>query len=173
MPTLETALVYPGACLVEGTNLSEGRGTTVPFQVIGAPFLDGVELGRRLEATGVLGAWIRPVSFRPSFEKHAGSVCHGVMLHVTNPLLFRPVSTYLSLITIARQLAGDAFAFRMTPYEFETTRLAFDLLAGSDRPRLAMQEGAAPEDVVALVTPVDPAWKEAVAEAEARVIRAA
>ncbi|HEY8944621.1 MAG TPA: DUF1343 domain-containing protein, partial [Polyangiaceae bacterium] len=169
MPTLETALVYPGACLVEGTNLSEGRGTTAPFQLIGAPFLDGAALAQKLDQTGVPGAWVRPASFRPTFEKHAGRLCHGVMIHVTNAQLFRPVATYLSLIAIARNLAGDSFEFRHSPYEFETEHPAFDLLSGSDRARRAILEGAAPDDVVAMVAPVDPAWKETLAAAEERV----
>lgn len=173
MPTVETALVYPGACLVEGTNLSEGRGTTTPFQLVGAPFLDGAALAAQLADTGVPGAWVRPVTFRPTFEKHAGQLCHGVMLHVTNAQLFRPVATYLALITLARSLAPEAFAFRDTPYEFETDKPAFDLLTGSDRARLAILDGARPEDVVALVTPVDPAWRDTVAAAEARLQRAA
>jgi uncharacterized protein YbbC (DUF1343 family) len=171
MPTLETALVYPGACLVEGTNLSEGRGTTTPFQLVGAPFLDGRELARRMETAGTLGAWLRPVSFRPSFEKHAGTVCHGVMVHVTNPQMFRPVSTYLALITLAQKLAPEAFAFRDTPYEFESTRPAFDLLTGSEKARRAILDGAAPEDVVALVSPVEAGLRDAVLEAEARLAR--
>jgi len=169
MPTLETALVYPGACLIEGTNLSEGRGTTTPFQLVGAPFLDGRELARRLRETGLLGAWVRPVSFRPSFEKHAGAVCNGVMLHVTNPSMFRPVATYLSLVAIARQLAPEAFAFRDTPYEFESDRPAFDLLTGSDKARAAILQGAPAEDVVALVAPVESRWKSLVLEAEVRL----
>ncbi|HET9957163.1 MAG TPA: DUF1343 domain-containing protein [Polyangiaceae bacterium] len=170
MPTLETALVYPGACLIEGTNLSEGRGTTTPFQTVGAPFLNGPELARELEATGVLGAWIRPVSFRPTFEKHAGHVCHGVTLHVTNPQLFRPVATYLSLIAIARRMAGEHFAFRHSPYEFESDRPAFDLLTGSDRARLAIQDGVSPEELVSMICPVDPAYRDLVLQAEARIL---
>lgn len=173
MPTLETALVYPGACLVEGTNLSEGRGTTVPFQVVGAPFLDGTALAQQLRETGVPGASVRPVSFRPAFEKHAGRLCHGVMIHVTNAQLFRPVATYLSLIAIARALAPEAFAFRDTPYEFETEHPAFDLLTGSDKARRAILDGAAPNDVVAIVTPVDPSYRELVLAAEARLAAAA
>jgi uncharacterized protein YbbC (DUF1343 family) len=173
MPTLETALVYPGACLVEGTNLSEGRGTTTPFQIVGAPFLDGSALAQKLDQTGIPGAWVRPVSFRPTFEKHAGKLCQGVMIHLTNAQLFRPVETYLSLITIARSLAGDAFEFRASPYEFETERPAFDLLTGSDRARRAIQDGASPDDVVSLVAPVDPSLREQVFAAEARLGRAA
>jgi uncharacterized protein YbbC (DUF1343 family) len=172
MPTLETALVYPGGCLVEVTNLSEGRGTTAPFQLVGAPFLNGEALCRALLETGAPGVMVRPVTFRPTFEKHAGKKCHGVMLHVTNPELFRPVATYLALITLARTQAPDAFEFRTTPYEFETTVPAFDLLTGNDRARAAILNGASPQDVIGLVAPVDPSLTEQVLLAEARLERA-
>jgi uncharacterized protein YbbC (DUF1343 family) len=109
------------------------------------------------------------VHFRPSFEKHANAVCHGVMLHVTNPRLFRPVAAYLTLITLARRMAPELFEFRTTPYEFESDRPAFDLLTGSDRARRAILEGAPPEDVVAEVAPVDPSLRALVLEAEARL----
>lgn len=172
MPTLETALVYPGGCLVEGTNLSEGRGTTAPFQLVGAPFLDGEALAEALVASGAPGVQVRPVAFRPTFEKHAGETCRGVMLHVTNAQLFRPVATYLRLIALARAQAPEAFAFRHTPYEFETTVPAFDLLTGSGAARAAIEAGATAEEVVALVAPVDPSMVEAVTLAEARLERA-
>jgi len=172
MPTAETALVYPGGCLVEGTNLSEGRGTTAPFQLVGAPFLDGDALAEALIASGSPGVQVRPVAFRPTFEKHAGQICRGVMLHVTSPLLFRPVATYLRLIALARAQAPEAFAFRHTPYEFETDVPAFDLLTGSSAARTALEAGASPEDVVSLVAPVDPSCVEAVLAAEARLERA-
>lgn len=172
MPTLETALVYPGACLVEGTNLSEGRGTTTPFQLVGAPFLDGRALAQALQERGVPGAQIRAVSFRPTFEKFAGEVCHGVMLHVTNPSMFRPVATYVSLLALARAQAPEAFAFRTQAYEFEHDRPAFDLLTGSDQARLALLDNASPEQVVELVAPVDPSYRALVEEAELRLTRA-
>jgi uncharacterized protein YbbC (DUF1343 family) len=172
MPTLETALVYPGGCLVEGTNLSEGRGTTAPFQLVGAPFLDGEALARELVAAGTPGVLVRPVTFRPTFEKHAGQRCHGVMLHVKNPGLFRPVATYLTLLTLARRQAPEAFAFRTSAYEFETEHPAFDLLTGSARAREAILNGAKPEEVIELVSPVDPSWRDVVAQAEARLERA-
>jgi uncharacterized protein YbbC (DUF1343 family) len=172
MPTLETALVYPGGCLIEGTNLSEGRGTTAPFQLVGAPFLDGEALASALIASGSPGVQVRPVAFRPTFEKHAGQTCRGVMLHVTSPHLFRPVATYLRLIALARAQAPEAFAFRHTPYEFETTVPAFDLLTGSAAARTALEAGASAEEVVSLVAPVDPSWAEVVREAEARLERA-
>jgi uncharacterized protein YbbC (DUF1343 family) len=172
MPTLETALVYPGGCLIEGTNLSEGRGTTAPFQLVGAPFLDGEALASALIASGSPGAQVRPVAFRPTFEKHAGQTCRGVMLHVTSAHLFRPVATYLRLIALARAQAPEAFAFRDTPYEFETTVPAFDLLTGSAAARTALEAGASAEEVVSLVAPVDPSWVDVVREAEARLERA-
>jgi uncharacterized protein YbbC (DUF1343 family) len=173
MPTVETALVYPGGCLLEGTNLSEGRGTTAPFQLVGAPFLDGPSLAQALAEAGTPGVMVRPVSFKPMFEKHAGKRCNGVMLHVTTPSLFRPVATYLTLITLARAQAPEAFEFRTTPYEFEATIPAFDLLTGSSEARTAIAAGASAEDVVATTAPVDPAWREAVLIAEARLERAA
>jgi len=172
MPTAETALVYPGGCLVEGTNLSEGRGTTAPFQLVGAPFLDGEALAEALIASGAPGVQVRPVAFRPTFEKHAGQTCRGVMLHVTNSQLFRPVATYLRLIALARAQAPEAFAFRNTPYEFETEVPAFDLLTGSAAARTALEASASPEEIVSLVAPVDPACVEAVLAAEARLERA-
>jgi uncharacterized protein YbbC (DUF1343 family) len=172
MPCLETALVYPGGCLVEGTNLSEGRGTTAPFQIVGAPFLDGRALSQKLLQSGLPGAIARPVTFRPTFEKHAGERCSGVMIHVTNAEMFRPVATYLRLIALARAQAPDAFEFRTSPYEFETTIPAFDLLTGSSAAREAIMTGTHPDDVAELIAPVDGSWAEVVREAEKRVERA-
>jgi uncharacterized protein YbbC (DUF1343 family) len=156
MPTLETAFVYPGACLLEGTNLSEGRGTTTPFQLVGAPFLDGVALAQKLGSTS--GAWVRPVQFRPTFEKYAGQVVNGVMIHVTEPFEFRPLRTYLSLIYHAYQLAPDKFEFLTRGYEFETEHPAFDLLTGSARARQLIVEGAPLEELISALCPVDEEW---------------
>ncbi len=173
MPTLETALVYPGGCLLEGTNLSEGRGTTLPFQLLGAPFLDGKQLAKDLgDSGGALGALIRPTEFRPSFDKHAGQICRGVAVHVTHPSMFHPVATYLRLISLARRQAPDAFGFRSTPYEFEHERPAFDLLTGSATARELISEGATPEDVVHAICPVDPSYREVLAQAEQRLAKA-
>lgn len=172
MPTVETALVYPGGCLVEGTNLSEGRGTTLPFQTVGAPFLDGRALARSLVDARLPGVMIRPHSFRPSFEKHAGQLCHGVVLHVTDPRAFRPVTTYLTLLTLARAQAPDAFEFLTRAYEFESERLAFDLLTGSDAARNAILAGATPNEVSELVAPVGPDWQESLRDIESLVAKA-
>jgi uncharacterized protein YbbC (DUF1343 family) len=169
MPTIETALVYPGGCLLEGTNLSEGRGTTVPFQMVGAPFLRSHELAEALREAALPGVLARPVSFRPTFDKHSGQICRGVMLHVTDPGSFRPVTTYLTLIALARAQAPEAFELRTSPYEFETTIPAFDLLTGSAEARLALVSGASASTLVDLVAPVSPEWRDVVTEAEVRV----
>ncbi len=156
MPSLETALLYPGGCLVEGTNLSEGRGTSFPFRVIGAPFLDGERLASALSDAALAGVMARPVAFKPSFEKHAGQLCRGVMLHVTAPAQFRPVTTYLTLLTLAYAQAPEQFQFLDRAYEFETDRLAFDLLSGSSAAREAIVAGASANEVIDLVAPVGP-----------------
>jgi uncharacterized protein YbbC (DUF1343 family) len=169
MPTVETALVYPGGCLIEGTNLSEGRGTTTPFQLVGAPFLEGALLARELRGSALSGLMVRPASFRPTFEKHAGTVCHGVMLHVTDPSTFRPVTTYLTLLALAYRQSPESFRFRTEPYEFEAEVPAFDLLTGSDAARSAIIGGASPSELCDLVAPVPTEWSDRVREAEARL----
>lgn len=170
MPTPDTALVYPGACLLEGTNLSEGRGTTTPFQTVGAPFL---EPGDFAEAVGPLeGAITRPVRFRPTFDKHAGQVCGGLMLHVRNEEKFRPVEAYLRIIAAAKRLAPEKFEFLSRVYEFESEHPAFDLLAGTPEARRLLNEGADVGELLALLCPPDPAFAETVAAAETLVERA-
>ena len=149
MPTLETALVYPGACLVEGTNLSEGRGTTRPFELVGAPFLDAEPFAARLNGRNLPGVAFRPVSFVPMFQKHAGRVCGGVQLHVTGRLAFRPVRTGLELLAAARELAPEAFSWRREPYEFVSDRPAIDLLAGGPGWRQALEAGEDPAAIAA------------------------
>jgi len=143
MPTLDTATVYPGLCLVEGTQLSEGRGTTRPFEQVGAPGIDPVRLADRLNNEITLpGVIFRPQWFQPAFQKHRGTVCGGVFLHVTDRAAFRPVLTGVALLkTIAREFP-DRFAWRTEPYEFVGDRPAIDLLYGTDALR---QSGILPE----------------------------
>lgn len=156
MPTLETAMLYPGACLVEGTNLSEGRGTAFPFRVVGAPFLNGDQLAQQMALAHLPGLMVRPAAFKPTFEKHQGQVCEGVMLHITDSRAFRPVTAYLTLLTLARSQAPEAFRFRTEAYEFEREKPAMDLLCGSPAVREAITAGASPNEVVELLAPVDP-----------------
>ena len=141
MPTPDAALVYPGMCLLEGTNLSEGRGTTRPFHLLGAPWLDGGQLARDLEAEGLPGVRFRAAGFTPTWDKHAGRLCHGVELHVHDADAFRPFRTGLACVAVARAQDPDRFAWRTEPYEFVTGVPAFDLLCGSDRERIAIEAG--------------------------------
>jgi uncharacterized protein YbbC (DUF1343 family) len=130
MPTPDTARVYPGGCLVEGTNLSEARGTTRPFELAGAPWLDGAALARALDGLSLPGALFRAASFRPAFQKHAGRVCEGVQVHVADRASFRPFLTYLALLQEARRQDPGAFDWRRESYEFVHDRPAIDLLLG-------------------------------------------
>ncbi|HEY2155141.1 MAG TPA: DUF1343 domain-containing protein [Isosphaeraceae bacterium] len=140
MPTPDTAAVYPGGCLIEGTNLSEGRGTTRPFELWGAPWLDPYELAEEIErelyACGLSpGVMLRPCSFQPTFQKHAGALCGGVQVHVTDPAAFRPVAVYTIGLAVASRLKEDRFAWRTETYEFVSNPIAIDLLYGSSRER--------------------------------------
>ena len=141
MPTPDTARVYPGGCLIEGTNLSEGRGTTRPFEWIGAPYLDGPRLARALERRGIPGVRFRPVGFEPAFHKWKSQRCGGVQIHVTDAARFKPFATYLALIAEARRQAPRHFRWRKPPYEFERVRLPMDLLCGGPGIRLALERG--------------------------------
>jgi uncharacterized protein YbbC (DUF1343 family) len=149
MPTLDTAFVYPGQCLVEATNLSEGRGTTRPFEIVGAPFLDGYRLAARLEALALPGVRFRPLSFRPMFHKFAGRSCGGVQLHVTDRAAFRPYRAGLALLAAARAEAPADFRWRAEPYEFVTDPPAIDLLTGSASARRGIEAGASIDDLAA------------------------
>lgn len=142
MPTLDTATVYPGACLLEGTWASEGRGTTRPFELFGAPQIDPEKLARSLEAMGLPGARFRPTMFKPAFQKHAGKLCGGVQLHVTDRELFRPYETGVAALLALRGVAPETFAWRSEPYEFVSERPAVDLLTGGDEVRLGIEAGA-------------------------------
>jgi uncharacterized protein YbbC (DUF1343 family) len=138
MPTVDTARVYPGGCLFEGTNLSEGRGTTRPFELWGAPWLDPYELCDALTAEGLPGVRFRPVYFEPTFHKHAGKTCGGAFWHVDDRDAFRPFRTGLACLRAARRLGGDAFRWRTERYEFRDDVPAIDLLAGDAAVRVAI-----------------------------------
>jgi uncharacterized protein YbbC (DUF1343 family) len=147
MPTVATAWVYPGQCLLEGTNLSEGRGTTRPFELCGAPGIDARRLCQRLYDEALPGVLFRPAWFRPTFHKFAGQTCGGLHVHVTDREAFRPVQTGLAVLAALRERAGRRFDWRREPYEFVSNRLAIDLLFGSDRERLALDAGESPHAI--------------------------
>lgn len=142
MPTLETAVVYPGTVYVEGCRFSEGRGTTRPFEINGAPYVDSHKLAERLNGHDLPGVLFRPHSFIPTFQKHSGQLCHGVQLHVTDRDRFRPVITGIALIKAIRDLYPDGFEWQEPPYEYVYDRLPFDVIAGGSRLREQIERGA-------------------------------
>ena len=142
MPTLATATVYPGMCLIEGTLLSEGRGTTLPFEQIGAPFINPHKLTARLEKDSPLlpGVYFRPQYFKPMFQKHAGEVCAGLQLHITDRDHFKPLLTTVALLRAIAEIYPDRLHWRTEPYEFVSNRLAIDLLYGNPKLRETLFE---------------------------------
>lgn len=137
MPHLSTAIVYPGMCFLEGTNLSEGRGTALPFEIAGAPWLDGHTLAQSLNQLNLPGVRFRPVSFAPTFSKHSGQTCSGVQVHVTDRASFKPIQTALHLIAACRAQAPKDFSFLSSSWEGGKPH--FDLLAGSASVRQGLE----------------------------------
>jgi uncharacterized protein YbbC (DUF1343 family) len=135
MPTLDTALVYPGMCLLEGTNLSEGRGTTRPFEIFGAPFIHPETIVERLREFRLPGVLFRPMSFQPTFQKHMGMLCGGAQIHVTEREKFRPFRTGVAILKAVHNTWPRDFAWKQPPYEYEEIKMPIDILAGSERLR--------------------------------------
>lgn len=142
MPTVDTAVVYPGMCLVEGTLLSEARGTTKPFELIGAEGVDPFRWAEALQACPVEGVTWRPVWYRPTFHKHAGRTIGGVALHVRDRARFQPWRAGLHLLATLKQIHPELLQWRTEPYEFVSDRLAIDLLCGGPEIREAIDAGA-------------------------------
>ena len=130
MPGLHTATVYPGMCLLEATNLSEGRGTTRPFEYFGAPFVDAETLCRELNALSMPGVFFREAYFQPTFQKFAGQLCRGAQLHVTHRDIFQPFATAVEIIKRVRKSYPDQFQWKQPPYEYEWNRLPVEILIG-------------------------------------------
>lgn len=141
MPTVETAAVYPGMCLLEGTNLSEGRGTTKPFEIFGAPFIEPDRLVDRLSGFGLRGVVFRPLYFLPTFQKHAGALCGGAQIHVTDRRRFRPFKTGVGILKAVFDLYPKDFSWKNPPYEYEKRLMPIDILAGTDRLRKDIEAG--------------------------------
>ena len=149
IPTVNTAVVYPGMVYVEGTTLSEGRGTTRPFEIVGAPAADAYELAAALNGLSLSGVYFRPHSFQPTFQKHAGTLCHGVQLHVTNRIEFKPVITGIAFIKLMRDLYSHGFGWQEKPYEYAFGRVSFDVIAGTLRLRQQIESGVSMADIAA------------------------
>jgi uncharacterized protein YbbC (DUF1343 family) len=156
LPTFEGALLYPGQVLLEGTNLSEGRGTTRPFEIWGAPWLDPAPV--LAEARPHLhGLVAREIAFLPTFHKFAGTTCRGFMLHPIAPGRVRAVESTMALLRAVLRRHPAEFRWADPPYEYEHTRRPIDLIAGTDELRLALESGATPEEMLR-------AWRPALEE---------
>jgi uncharacterized protein YbbC (DUF1343 family) len=147
MPSIETATVYPGMCLIEGTNLSEGRGTTRPFEIVGAPWVDPQRLVSELGREDLPGVVLRCLSFQPTFHKYAGRVCRGIQQHVMDRRAYRPLKTALAVLKVLRRLWPEELVWRPPPYEYETVRLPIDILAGSGTIREQVDADVPLEDI--------------------------
>ena len=130
MPTLASATVYPGMCLLEGTNISEGRGTTRPFEIFGAPFIHAEKLCTELNALNLPGVFFRENYFQPTFHKFAGELCGGAQIHVTDREPFRPFQTGIEIVQVIRKLCPSRFTWKQPPYEYETEKLPIEILLG-------------------------------------------
>jgi len=147
MPTLDTATVYPGMCLLEGTNLSEGRGTTRPFEIFGAPFIEPERLVSRLKELKLRGVFFRPLYFEPTFHKYRAQLLGGAQIHVTDRRSFKPFLTGVAIIKTVKELYPEEFLWRRPPYEYETEKLPIDILSGSTMLRQFIEEARTLEEM--------------------------
>jgi uncharacterized protein YbbC (DUF1343 family) len=157
MPTLETATVFPGTVHLEGTQLSEGRGTTRPFELVGAPYIEAEEYAAHLTEYGLPGVHFRACGFQPTFQKHAGRACGGVQIHVLNRQEFEPVTAGVCVVKAAYDLYGEAFRWKEPPYEYVYDKNPFDVIAGTNRLRAAIERRDSLESIVA-------SWQEGLKE---------
>lgn len=157
IPTVDTAVVYPGNVMIEGTNVSEGRGTTRPFEIIGAPFIDPYELIDELKKDKLPGVLIRPLHFEPTFQKFAGELCGGIQIHVADRNVFKPVITGAAIIRAIRRLYPDRFEWKQPPYEYVYDKLPFDVINASSRLREQIERGTS-------VAEIEESWAEGLKE---------
>jgi uncharacterized protein YbbC (DUF1343 family) len=133
IPTLQSAIVYPGTVLIEALNLSEGRGTTIPFELFGAPYINSTSLKKNLDDRKIEGCVFRPHDYIPTFHKYSGELCHGMQIHVTDTGEFKPVETALEVLdAIIETSAEGSLVFKQPPYEYEYTLMPFDILSGDE-----------------------------------------
>jgi len=163
LPTMDSCVVYPGFVLLEGTNLSEGRGTTRPFELFGAPYVDPRALARRLESYAVPGAVFRPTHFQPAFQKWSGKVCGGVQVHVSDRGAFQPVFAAAAALCAVRELWPERFAWNPPPYEYEPDKMPIDILSGGSGLREGVDSGVAPREMAQSWTTETAAFDRSVA----------
>jgi uncharacterized protein YbbC (DUF1343 family) len=160
MPTLDSATIFPGTVHLEGTQVSEGRGTTRPFELIGAPYVEAANFARKLESIGLPGVRFRSTNFLPTFQKHAGVTCGGVQIHVLERLELRPVITGLGVLKTLYDLYGEDFRWKEPPYEYVFDKNPFDVISGTDRLRISIERGDSLEDL-------ERSWRAELSEFEA------
>lgn len=148
MPTVETAIVFPGTVYLEGTKVSEGRGTTRPFEIIGAPYIDAKFLADNLNQIELPGVKFRDINFLPTFQKHANEVCGGVFLHIVDREVFKPVITGVAIVKVIYELYKKEFKWKDTPYEYEIERNPFDVISGTLKTREQIEKGESIENIV-------------------------
>jgi uncharacterized protein YbbC (DUF1343 family) len=147
LPTLDTATVYSGMVLVEGTLVSEGRGTTRPFELVGAPYVNARSLAGRLNEMRLPGVFFRPVNFEPTFQKFAQMACGGVQIHVQDRDVFEPFLTGIAVVSAIKALYPDSFEWRRPPYEYEYQRMPIEILCGGNRIPRQIEAGAPLEEI--------------------------
>jgi uncharacterized protein YbbC (DUF1343 family) len=153
MPTSDTATVFPGSVHLEGTQLSEGRGTTRPFEIVGAPYIQAEVFAKYLNDLALPGIHFRECSFQPTFQKHSGKICEGVQLHVLDRDTFRPAITGVALIKAAITLYSEQFEWKQPPYEYVFDKLPIDVIAGTEKLRKKLEAGIELKEIAE-------AWKE-------------
>jgi uncharacterized protein YbbC (DUF1343 family) len=141
IPTPDSASVFPGTVHLEGTQVSEGRGTTRPFELVGAPYVEAARLARELNGLGLAGVYFRACHFQPTFQKHAGQTCGGVQIHVLERKSFEPVLTGVAIVKVIRELYPQEFLWKSPPYEYVFDKNPFDVIAGTDRLRESIEGG--------------------------------
>jgi uncharacterized protein YbbC (DUF1343 family) len=153
IPTLDTAAVYPGSVILEGTNVSEGRGTTRPFEIMGAPYIEPDELIAEMSKDRLPGIVLRPLHFQPTFHKFSGEVCGGIQIHVTDRALIKPVITGVAIVSAIRRLYPEHFEWNRPPYEYVYDKLPFDVINGSSRLRKQIEAGTP-------ISEIEESWRE-------------
>ncbi len=147
MPCVETAIVYPGQVMLEGTNLSEGRGTTRPFEIFGAPYLEPDHVREALDSEALEGAILREVDFRPTFNKWEADLCRGFQIHVTDRKAFRPYRATLAILSALLKLYPQDFRWSNPPYEYVYDKLPIDVIIGDARVRAELEQGRSISDM--------------------------
>ncbi|KAF0216990.1 MAG: hypothetical protein FD167_5162, partial [bacterium] len=157
MPTLDTATVYPGMVVFEGTAISEGRGTTRPFELIGAPYIDAYTLTDKLNSLNLSGVYFRPNYYQPTFHKHAGQLCGGLQLHILDRQKYKPVITAVAILSTIYHLYPDRFEWKQPPYEYVHDKLPIDVIFGSDKIRKQIEAGTS-------IKEIEESWQQGVDE---------